>query len=759
MTGKSAAIGQKTEGPGYRAYVLLLLIFVYIFNFVDRQIIGILAVPIKEDLGLNDTQLSLMGGLAFGLFYSILGVPIAWLSDRKSRTWIITIALALWSVFTAACGLAQNFWQLFIARMGVGVGEAGGVAPSYSIISDYFPPEKRARALAVFSFAIPIGSAVGIVLGGVLTSLLDWRWAFIIVGAAGLVFAPIFRASMKEPPRGRFDPPGSDTNPASIGAVFKKLTTKKSFGFLAFGAACSSMMGYGLFFWIPSFLVRSYGAELPEFMSFVPQALLPEGSPTVLYAAYFYGAVVLVGGVLGIWFGGVLGDWLGKSDKAAYARVPAICFLATVPFFGIAIWSPSLLFTFFALTIPTALGLAWLGPVLAAFQHIVPPNMRATASATFLLINNLIGLALGNLSIGVLSDVLTPIVGEESLRYSLTAGGVYYLAAAILLFIAAPLLRKDWEGDGATAPEAAVAEAETATDVTVGGDFTEGFFTNADGLKIEYRDYAPVGDVTGPPVLCLHGLTRNVRDFDELAPKIAGLGRRVISASQRGRSQSDYDPQPERYRPDVYTADMIGLLDHLGVDKAVFVGTSMGGLMTMVAAATAPDRIAGAVLNDIGPELDPAGLDRIRGYVGQGDAPVEVSSWEEAAASVRAINQDAFPNETGDAFWIDFAKRTWREVAPGRIRLDYDPAIAASIAEGNETTDVDLWPVFAALTPIPLLVVRGAVSDLLSESGLAKMQAAKPDMTSVTVPNVGHAPFMTEAEAWAALEAFIKARQ
>ncbi len=441
--------GEKHPSALYRAYVLFLLIGVYIFNFVDRQIIGILAVPIQEDLGLNDTQLSLMGGLAFAIFYSTLGVPIAWLSDRTNRTWIITIALTVWSAFTALCGLATGFWQLFLARVGVGVGEAGGVAPSYSIISDYYPPEKRARALAVYSFAIPIGSALGIVLGGVLTSLLDWRWAFFIVGIAGVVFAPIFKLSLREPKRGRFDPPGANTTPASIGDVFKKLTSKGSFWFLSFGAAFSSMMGYGLFFWIPAFLVRSFGADLPEFMSFLPSFFIPEGVSesrmVLLNAAYFYGVVVLIGGLIGIWLGGQLGDGLGKGDKANYARVPAIAFACVVPFFAFAIWSGDLLITFFALLIPTALGLAWIGPVLSAFQHIVPPNMRATASAMFLLINNLMGLALGNLSLGLLSDALRPQFGDDSLRFALLAGTIFYVMASTLLFIAAPKLRKDWE--------------------------------------------------------------------------------------------------------------------------------------------------------------------------------------------------------------------------------------------------------------------------------------------------------------------------
>jgi MFS family permease len=199
------------RSAGNRAYVLFILVVVYTFNFIDRQIVGILAVPIKADLGLTDTQLGLMGGLAFALFYTGLGIPVAMLADRFSRTWIMTVALTVWSAMTAASGLATNFGQLFLARLVVGVGEAGGVAPAYSLISDYFPPGQRARALSIFSFGIPIGSAIGIVFGGIIASLINWRYAFFIVGLAGIIIAPIFRLTIKEPPRGQYDRQRSDT--------------------------------------------------------------------------------------------------------------------------------------------------------------------------------------------------------------------------------------------------------------------------------------------------------------------------------------------------------------------------------------------------------------------------------------------------------------------------------------------------------------------------------------------------------------------
>ena len=409
-----------------RAYVLFILVVVYTFNFIDRQIVGILAVPIKADLGLTDSELGLMGGLAFALFYTGLGIPVAMLADRFSRTWIMTIALVIWSGMTAASGLATNFWQLFAARLGVGVGEAGGVAPAYSLISDFFPPNQRSRAMSVYSFGIPIGSAIGIVFGGIIASMINWRWAFFIVGIAGVVIAPIFRMTIKEPPRGGFDRQREAVKAPGLKLIVSTLMTKPSFWLLSLGASFSSMMGYGVFFWLPSFFVRSYNL-------------------TLLNASLFYGAVLLIGGLAGIWVGGWLGDRFGQDQRSQYARIPAIAFLCTVPFYILAILSPTLTLAFFVLLVPTALGLAWLGPVISAIQHLVRPDMRATASAIFLFINNLIGIGLGTYAIGALSDTLTAQFGDESLRYSILAGTGFYIIAAGLFLLASRWLEQDWE--------------------------------------------------------------------------------------------------------------------------------------------------------------------------------------------------------------------------------------------------------------------------------------------------------------------------
>ncbi len=421
-----ASLEAQAAAPGaYRFLVLALLFIVYAFNFIDRQILGILVPAIKADMGLTDTQLGWLGGPAFAIFYTALGVPIAWLADRSNRTWIMTVALTVWSAFTAACGYAQNFVQLFAARLGVGVGEAGGVAPAYSLISDYFPPRERGRALAVYSFGIPIGSAAGILIGGLLASQLDWRIAFVAVGLAGIAVAPIFRMLVREPQRGRYDARGAHTAArASFWSAARILIAKPSYWLLSFGAASSSIMGYGIFFWMPSFLVRSFAFSVEQ-------------------VSLYYGAILLLGGVAGVWLGGALADIMGKK-RSRYALIPAAAFVLTLPCYILGLLSSSPLLAFFLFLPPTALGLMWLGPVITAVQHLAPANARTTASALFLFINNLIGLGLGSLLIGALSDTLTAQFGDEALRYSILAGTGFYILAALLMGLAARFLARDW---------------------------------------------------------------------------------------------------------------------------------------------------------------------------------------------------------------------------------------------------------------------------------------------------------------------------
>lgn len=437
----AAAAGPGAAKPsGYRYVVLAMLILAYTFNFLDRQILGILAKPIKDEFHLTDGQFGLMGGLAFALLYTTLAIPIAWLADRFSRVWIMTAALTLWSGFTALCGFVGGFGQLFLARMGVGIGEAGGVAPAYSLIADYFPKQQRARALAAYAFGIPLGTAAGTLVGGLLAVRYGWRSAFIVVGALGVLLAPLFRLVMRDPPRGGADrEAGAPVTPPApavpLGEVVRLLAAKPSFWLLALGAASSSVCGYGVAAWLPSFFIRSLGLTLAQ-------------------TAWYYSGIAFIGGLLGIWLGGAMADRLGAKSKGAYPLTPAVAFVISVPCFLLGMNSGALVgglggqaalaVAFVIFLIPTGLNLTWLGPITAAVQHLAPAPMRTTASALFLLINNLLGIAVGVYYFGLVSDLLKPTFGAESLRWAIYTGMGFYLLAALLFLLASRRLARDW---------------------------------------------------------------------------------------------------------------------------------------------------------------------------------------------------------------------------------------------------------------------------------------------------------------------------
>jgi pimeloyl-ACP methyl ester carboxylesterase len=275
-----------------------------------------------------------------------------------------------------------------------------------------------------------------------------------------------------------------------------------------------------------------------------------------------------------------------------------------------------------------------------------------------------------------------------------------------------------------------------------------------DSLALYARDYPPLLPETGLPVICLHGLTRNSRDFEAIAPRIAALGRRVVAPDMRGRGKSANDPDPAHYVPAVYAQDVLKLMDALAIPRAVFIGTSMGGLITMLLATMAPDRIAASILNDVGPKLNPAGLARIATYVGRTQP---VSSWEAAAEAVRSIVGSAYPERLDDeAFWLGFARRTFHERDDGLLETDYDPNIALAFADFDEDAATpDLSPLFAALAQKPMLSVRGEISDLFGEDVVELMRGLKPDLETITITNIGHAPMLDEPEAWDAVLDFL----
>jgi len=413
--------------PGGRSAntVLAMLLVVYTFNFLDRQILGILAAPIKVDLGLTDAQFGAVGGLAFAMLYSVLGVPLALLADRTSRSGVIAASLAVWSGFTALCGVATGYTQLFLFRLGVGVGEAGGVAPSYALIADYFPPERRARALAIYSLGVPVGLAGGTLLGAYIAALVDWRTAFVVMGVAGIILAPIFRLVVRDLPKA----PAAAAS-APVGRTFAILARKPAFWLMAFAAGSSSLCGYGLALWTPSVLMRSFGFDL-------------------ITTGQFMGSILLVGGTAGVFAGGWLADRLGRGDRGWYAKLPTIAWAVTVPTFAFGLLSPSPALAWPLLLIPNALNILWLGPVTTAVQHLVPRHLRATASGSFLFINNLIGLGVGPLLMGTLSDLLKASYGTESLRYATVGCLAFYALAAVLMTLAIRPLRRDWVEDAA----------------------------------------------------------------------------------------------------------------------------------------------------------------------------------------------------------------------------------------------------------------------------------------------------------------------
>lgn len=277
--------------------------------------------------------------------------------------------------------------------------------------------------------------------------------------------------------------------------------------------------------------------------------------------------------------------------------------------------------------------------------------------------------------------------------------------------------------------------------------YRDGYFAVRDGLRLHYRDYP--GSADRPPLLCLHGLTRNVRDFADFAERHSPRFR-VIALDFRGRGMSDKDPLPARYNPLAYAGDVIELLDQLRIMEAIFVGTSLGGLVTLAIAAIAPERIAAAILNDVGPELGDAGLDHIRKYVGRGE---RFASWDEAAQAIERSQHASFPNYRA-ADWLAAARRNCRE-SDGEIVFDYDPAIADGFKVAEATPKVDMWPLFMALARKPLLVIRGELSELLRPETLERMHAAAPDMKSVIVKQIGHAPMLDEPEAAAAIDSFL----
>ena len=399
----------------YSWVVLLVLTLIYAFNFLDRQILTILAEPIKNDLNLSDTQLGLLSGFMFAIFYTTFGIPIAWLADRTHRVRLIAVACATWSIFCASCGLATGFVTLALSRIGVGVGEAGGAPPSYSLISDYFPPHRRALALGLFSFGVPLGTTAGAAFGGYVAATFGWRWAFPAVAAPGLILAVVLLLVVRERTRGVLDAKPDPALPEaarlslleSIVGFFRNRTLALT----ALAAGVSGFVGYGILNWLPAFLMRDKGMTLGDISA-------------------WYSLASGVSLALGLGVGGYLADQWGKKNPRAYALLPAWAFLLGVPLFAAALFAPNWALALVLVMIPNGLCIVYLAPVLAIVQNNAPASTRSVSSALLLFVLNLVGIGGGPLFVGFLSDHLVVHFGNDALQYAMLALCPFMVLAA-----------------------------------------------------------------------------------------------------------------------------------------------------------------------------------------------------------------------------------------------------------------------------------------------------------------------------------------
>jgi MFS family permease len=384
----------------YRRYALGLLLVVYIFNFIDRQILTILAEAIRLDLGLSDTALGFLGGVAFAFFYTLAGIPIARWADRGVRRTIIALGLFAWSAMTAVTGLVRNFTELALARVGVGLGEAACSPPAHSLLSDFFPPERRGTAFSIYALGIPIGGAIGTFAGGWIKELFDWRTAFFVVGLPGVALALIVRLTLREPPRGHSEPGIAPAQREELGEVLRYMLRLRSFRHMSLAAALHAFYGYGAAFFIPVFMIRVHGFSEGELSTYLA-------------------LIALFGGGLGTFLGGWLGDRLAPRDRRWYMWVPGLATLVGIPFAAaFYLWPDG--YGALAFAVPASLlGAMYLGPTFAMAQGLARPHMRALVSAILLFVINLVGLGLGPQVVGLASDVLKSDLGAESVRYAL----------------------------------------------------------------------------------------------------------------------------------------------------------------------------------------------------------------------------------------------------------------------------------------------------------------------------------------------------
>ncbi len=385
---------------GARRYAVVVLAVVYMFNFVDRQILAILLPSIKEEFQVGDTVLGLLAGTAFALFYVILGIPIARLADRWNRRNLIALAVAVWSGMTALSGLAANIWQLTLARIGVGVGEAGCSPPAHSMIADLYPPEQRSSAMGFYTLGISAGIMLAYLAGGWVVQNMGWREAFFIIGLPGLLLALIVRFTLPEPRRGASEERRDSGSQPELIIVVRFLLERRSFLYMAIAAGLSAFVGYSIINFMPSFIDRSFGVG-------------------IAVIGFWLGLIYGIAGGAGFYFGGYFADRIGRAGHRKAMEFIALSTVASALFYGGVFLATSVTVCMTLLVVPAVIANFYLAPVLSQTQSLVSLRMRAVASSLVLLIINVIGLAMGSPITGFISDLLEPTLGVESMRYSL----------------------------------------------------------------------------------------------------------------------------------------------------------------------------------------------------------------------------------------------------------------------------------------------------------------------------------------------------
>jgi MFS family permease len=438
--------GVKPFSSAYRTYAMSLLLAISIVNYLDRQVVHILAEPIKNDLHLHDWQLGLLTGLAFGVLYTFLGLPIARLAERGNRPMIIATAAAVWSFFTVICGLVHNFWQLALARVGVGVGEAGCTPPAHSLILDYTTPEKRGSALAFYGLGPPLGTLLGMAFGGVVADAFGWRMAFLLAGAPGVVFAIMTALTLKEPRKllaRQADKAKATT--ASLGEMFRLISKKRAYWILGAAITCNVFFAHGNGPFLGSFYLRNHADGLAE-LAQATGGLFGVKLGSVGFLGIALGLLSGVGGALGTFAGGRLADRFGPTDPRRYLYLPAAATLLGAPLFIGAMLAPSLPVSLTLFGLYFLVSFTWYGPAFTAWFALVPPHMRATNSALILFVSNLIGLGLAPLGVGILSDVFATTMGSgPGIRWALICLASVGVLTGALFLLATRAFRQEIE--------------------------------------------------------------------------------------------------------------------------------------------------------------------------------------------------------------------------------------------------------------------------------------------------------------------------